>query len=424
MSPILEVLIGMVFVYSLLSILVTQINAVITNILKLRAKHLRDGIKELVKDDEILAKVLTHPLVDMVENKILLPEQQLDAQHVQSVVNSTLKNVTWIAPENFTSVLLNIIRVDSDQELFGALLHVIDEMPLGEHRRRLRLLVNNIINTGQGIDRLRQYVTSLEDESYREGLTNVLNEIDKEIAVLGFEPDSNISLMAGLRKVKNPYLRSALATILASSKSIEEGEKKIEQWFDNGMSRATTAFQNTMQYWSLLVGILIALVLNIDSIHLAQTLWEDEALRETIITTVERTDVAQLEQIADEAQAQATNSSTDADIEDEPEVDSQGTVEEVEEAAVDVGETLQRISELRLPIGWSFENLGDESEDENFVGSPRYFWNFVPWNYDGWWVLWILKIIGLSATMIAIAQGAPFWFGILQRLSGGSSSKE
>ena len=403
MSPILEVLIGMVFIYSLLSILVTQINSVISNMLKLRANHLRDGIKDLVKDEEILAKVLTHPLVDMVENRMLLPEQQLDAQQVQSVVNSTLKNVTWIEPENFTNVLLNIIRVDNDQELFGALLHVIDEMPLGEHRRRLRLLVNNIINTGQGIDRLRQYVASLEDESYREGLTQVLNEIDREIAILGFEPDSNISLMAGLRKVKNPYLRNALATILASSKSLEEGETKIAKWFDGGMNRATTAFQNTMQYWSLFIGILIALVLNVDTIHIAQTLWEDEALRETINTTVQQMDVEQLNQAATEVQAQGAGT----------------TFTELETATTELGETLRRISELRLPIGWSFENLGDSPEDENFVGNPRYIWNFSPTNYEGWLILWVTKIIGLGGTMIAIAQGAPFWFGILRRLSTG-----
>lgn len=428
MTPILEVLIGMVFIYSLLSILVTQLNTVIANTLNLRAKHLRTGISELVKDKGVLAKVLTHPLIDMVENKLALPEEQLNDEQIEAIVTGALKNVSWIAPENFTNVLLNIIRIHSDKELYAALLNIIDGMPAGEQRRRLRVLVTQITNTGQGADQLRDYVNSLEDASYRNALTEILKQIDDEIIELGIDPTSNVSIMAGLRKIKNPYLRNALSTILSTSKTVEEAEQKIGQWFDNGMSRATSAFQNTMQYWSLGIGILLALVLNIDTIDIARTLWEDQGFRQTVNSTIQATDITQLEQISQEAVEQqppdvvAQGAGDDTDVEDEPERDDQGTVEEVEESGVDALETYQRISDLRLPIGWSFERLDDEPEDENFVGSPRYLWNFVPWHYNGWYFLWIMKIIGLGATMVAIAQGAPFWFGILRRLSGGSNA--
>jgi hypothetical protein len=322
-------------------------------------------------------------------------------------------------------VLLNIIRIHSDKELYAALLNVIDGMPAGEPRRRLRVLVNQITNTGQGADQLREYVNGLEEASYRQALGDLLKQIDEEIIEMGIDPSSNVTILAGLRKVKNPYLRNALTTILSTSKTVEEAEKKIGQWFDNGMSRATTAFQNTMQYWSLLIGIMVALILNVDTIEIARTLWEDEGFRQTINSTIQATDITQLEQISQDtpqpSDITAQGAGDDTDIEDEPERDDQGTVEEVEEAGVDAVETYQRISDLRLPIGWSFERLDDEPEDENFVGNPRYLWNFVPWNYNGWYFLWIMKVIGLGATMVAIAQGAPFWFGILRRLSGGSA---
>jgi hypothetical protein len=407
MSPILEVLIGMVFIYSLLSILVTQMNAVISNTLKLRAKHLRTGIAELVKDEEMLAKVLTHPLVDMVESQMILPEQQLNAAQVKAIVDSTLKNVTWIAPENFTNVLLNIIRVSSDQELFGALLNVIDAMPMGEPRRRLRLLVNQITHSGQGVEELRQYIANLEDASYRQGLTELLNQIDNDIADLGLEPDSNIALMAGLRQVKNPYLRNALSTILASSKNIAEAEVKISQWFENGMSRASTAFQRTMQYWSLAIGITIALVLNVDSLFIAQRLWNDPSLRAAVIVAAEQANLADL-------QAQLDTPTPDSGSEPD------NAVANLSQSIAAASATAEEFSNLRLPLGWSFENLsGSDAATDARIGSARYVWNFVPGNYSGWFILWIAKIIGLAATMIAIAQGAPFWFGILQRLSSG-----
>ncbi|MDQ7026909.1 MAG: hypothetical protein Q9P01_09860 [Anaerolineae bacterium] len=416
MSPILEVLIGMVFIYSLLSILVTQINAVIANSLKLRARHLRDGIEQLVKDKEILAKVLSHPLVDMVESNMVLPDQRLDDEQVEAIITNTLKNVTWIAPQNFTNVLLNIIRVDSDQELFGALLNVIDGMPSGEERRRLRLLVNQITTTGEGVDRLRKYIAGFEDEAYRQGLVEVLADIDSEIAELGLEPDSNIALMAGLRKVKNPYLRNALSTILATSKSLEEAEAKIGQWFDNGMSRASTAFQTTMQYWSLGIGLLIAVVLNVDSLFMAQSLWNDPALRDALTIAAEQVNIADLQAQVDTAQTQIDDT-TDGGTDTSQQSDAVATLAESFAAA---SATAQDLSELRLPLGWSFEGLGDADEATDArVGNARYLWNFIPGNYSGWFVLWLAKIIGLGATMIAIAQGAPFWFGILRRLSSG-----
>jgi hypothetical protein len=409
MTPIIEVLIGMVFIYSLLSILVTQLNTVIANTLNLRAKHLRDGISELVKDKTILAKVMTHPLVDMVENKLGLPEEQLNEAQISAIVTGTLKSVTWIAPENFTNVLLNIIRIHSDKELYAALLNTIDGMPAGEQRRRLRVLVNQITNTGQGADQLREYVNKLEDASYRHALNEILKQIDDEIIELGIDPTSNVTIMAGLRKVKNPYLRNALSTILSTSKTVEEAEQKIGQWFDNGMSRATTAFQNTMQYWSLAIGILLALTLNIDTIDIARTLWEDEGFRYTLNSTIQATDITQLQQISQEA--------APTDIVAQSVEDDTG----LEMAGVNALETYRHISDLRLPIGWNFQQL-NPTEDEDFVGNPRYVWNFIPGNYEGWFILWVTKIIGLGATMVAIAQGAPFWFGILRRLSGGSNA--
>ena len=57
-SPILEVIVGMIFIYSLLSVLVTQINTVVATVLRLRARHLLEGITELVQDPILRAKLV------------------------------------------------------------------------------------------------------------------------------------------------------------------------------------------------------------------------------------------------------------------------------------------------------------------------------------------------------------------------------
>ncbi|MDX2162779.1 MAG: hypothetical protein SF162_15780 [bacterium] len=65
-GAIIGVVLGMVLVYSLLSIIVTQVNALLTIILKTRASHLRDGIASLIPDQDMQAQVLRHPLLNVV----------------------------------------------------------------------------------------------------------------------------------------------------------------------------------------------------------------------------------------------------------------------------------------------------------------------------------------------------------------------
>jgi hypothetical protein len=405
MSPIIEVLIGMIFLYSLLSILVTQLNSVVSQILNLRAKHLRGAIQELVQDPEISARIIAHPLIQLAKEKVL-PDQQLDDNQVASILQGNLAHLTWIDPHTFVSVLMDVIRVDSDRELFGALLDIIDKMPPGKERRRLRATIHQVMSSGEGLSELRQLVENLEDLSYRQALTKALNEIDDEISEMGLESSNTISLMAGLRNVNNPYLRSAMQAILSTSKTLDEAEDTLAKWFNEGMSRATEAFKGTMQYWSLFIGFLLALLLNVDSLHIARTLWNDPALRQSVSQAAETVNLETLQNRFDTAEAAQTDSPDEASIDD------------VTAAAEAATQTLNNILELRLPLGWSLQSPPDNAPD-----SSRYLQSFLPAeNPDNWFNMLLGKLAGLGMTMIAIAQGAPFWFGLLQRLSGGSAN--
>lgn len=420
MSPILEVLIGMVFVFSLLSILVTQINKLLSASLRLRAKHLRGAFDEIIHDEALRAKVVAHPLINLMDSHMILPNQRLTEEQVNDILGSAVNAVEWVDPQTFVSVLTTVIEVDSDEELYAALLDVVDKMPDGEERRRLRRQIDQVVDTGQGVDELKTMIADLSEVAHRNALVKMINDITAAITNPHMSSKSNVKLIAGLRKIDNVYFRESMKAILASSETVMQAEAKIAKWFDDAMYRTTAAFKSTMVYLSLAVSCVIAVVLNVDSLHIAQTLWDDPALRETLNQTIEATDIQALREQADAALVDNI-STDDANLEDETEPTE--TIQEVEEAGIAVVETLGQLSDLRLPIGWSFENLGDgDIEDENFIGNSRYLWNYVPWHYENWWQLLFLKLVGIGGTMIAIAQGAPFWFGILARLSGGSST--
>ena len=54
--------------------------------------------------------------------------------------------------------------------------------------------------------------------------------------------------------------------------------------------------------------------------------------------------------------------------------------------------------------------------------NTRNIWLLFPWNNEDWAILLVRKGIGLLFTAIAIAQGAPFWFDLLNRVIRGSAN--
>lgn len=430
-SAIFEVIIGMVFIFSLLSILVTQINSVLASVLRLRARHLREGISKLVLDPMIRAKVVTHPLIRLVKGDMTLPEQQITEEQADKIAMGPLHYVEWINPKTFVNVLISLIRVNSDNELFAALLNIIDGMPANQDRRKLRVLVNQLVNNGEGLQELRTAVAELQEPAYREALTEAIDQIDDEIGRLGLEPNSIISLMAGLRNVKNIYLRTALETVLSTSKTLEEAEAQLALWFDEGMQRSTERFRSTMMAISIFIGICIAVIMNVDSVNIARTLWDDPALRQLVSDTARRADTTVLQQQVEEANAvtneivvEPTPGVPGADAQTAPTpTPTQTPLTTAQRNGQAAYKTLTSLLELRLPLGWRYLDLStlDPNDTTNaaLFTDANNLWNFIPGNNQSWGGMVLAKLIGLFLTVIAIAQGAPFWFNILKRLTGG-----
>lgn len=412
MSAILEVIIGIVFVYVILSILVTEINTIISNTLRLRANNLRDGLDHIIADPVMRAKIYSHPLIRLLEDQMVLPGQRLTPEQAEEIASSKVAAVDWIDSKTFVDVLLSTIRVDADQELFGAMLNVVDGMPNGPERRGLRLIINRLVASGEGIDDLREAIARVDQASIRNALTETIGAIDEEISQMGLEPNSIVSVMAGLRKVNNPYFRSALETILATAKTLDEAKGNIEKWFNDSMSRASSTFAVRMKTVSLVVAFFICVSVNIDSLHLARTLWEDPILRESVNSAAQSAvESGQLQQAITDAE----NANTEAG---NAEVGSSDVIEDTKVAVEAAQQTAQSLNELRLPVGWTWEDLNVRglAADDALRNQPNNIWNYFPGNNSGWLGLLIAKIIGIAATMIAVSQGAPFWFNILNQI--------
>ena len=397
------------FVFILLSIVVTEVNNLIARATKLRAKNLRNNINQIIEDPVIQAKVYTHPLIQLVKADPIAPGQRISQQEAAKVASGAVGSIDWIDPKTFVDVVLNTIKAESDQQLFGSLLNVIDGMPTGPERRGLRAMVNRVVTTGQGMDELRKALPYVQDRRYRSALSDIINQIDEEVSLLGVEPSTNVALMAGIKQIENPNLRNSLATVMYSADSMDTARANLETWFSNSMSRASDAYKARMKGLSVVVALVFALALNIDTLNIAQTLWEDPARRDQLSSELSYTvQSGELQTQVDETQA------NDDDGFRANQAEPANELEDAVGTGVAIANQLQDIEDLSLPIGWTVQNVGGNPE---LLSDPNNLWNYFPDNNpDGWLGLLATKFLGIAATVIAAAQGAPFWFGIVNRV--------
>jgi hypothetical protein len=103
------------------------------------------------------------------------------------------------------------------------------------------------------------------------------------------------------------------------------------------------------------------------------------------------------------------------------------TLDELQTELDDIGTTVQKILDLQLPIGWEYvEVTPDLIALNQQLGLPdprtnsRNLYNFLRGDLG----LLLQKVLGILATTIAAAQGAPFWFDLLNRVTGGRNRSD
>ena len=408
LAAIIQVVAGVIFVFILLSIVVTEVNNLIARATKLRAKNLRNNINQIIEDPVIQAKVYTHPLIQLVKADPIAPSRRIAPEEAAKIAGGAVTSVDWIDPKTFVDVVLNTIKAESDQQLFGSLLNVIDGMPAGPERRGLRAMVNRVVTTGQGMNDLRKSLPFVQDRRYRSALSDIINQIDEEVSQLGVEPSANVGLMAGIRQIENQSLRNSLATVMYSADNMDAARQNLETWFSNSMSRASDNYRARMKGLSVVVALVFALALNVDTLNIARTLWEDPAQRAQLSSELNYSVQS------GELQTQVDTALPASDDEFRANQAEANELEDAVGTGVAIANQLQDLEDLSLPIGWTLQNASEEPE---LLSDPNNLWNYFPDNNpNGWLGLLAAKFLGIAATVIAAAQGAPFWFGIVNRV--------
>lgn len=322
-TPIIDVAIGLIFVYLLLGLIATGVQELITSLYSVRGRLLRQAIADLIgggsQSDSLFTSVFHHPFI---------------------ASTAATKLPSYLPSRTFALAVVDTLSSGGQAPVFSQIERSLASLPAGPARDSLAILVKN-----------------------------AAGDLDA--------------------------LKLSIAT-----------------WFDDAMDRVSGVYKRWSQYFAIGLGLFLAISLNVDSINLANRLWHDQALRNSVLTQAVAYDNAH-QQLTTQQQL--------------PKSDE----EKLKAARESLQTNFNALDSLMLPIGW--QDVGKcpkpkagtklDHDDPcikaaNQTPGTFRFWIWTVhvyfWHLGGSGLL--LVAMGWVITGIATAMGAPFWFDMMRNL--------
>ncbi|QAT85037.1 hypothetical protein EJ065_3476 [Corallococcus coralloides] len=216
------------------------------------------------------------------------------------------------------------------------------------------------------------------------------------VDVLGMSTPASLD-PKGLDKVEGSLQKALRPLLKASGGEPARFKQYIEDWFDASMERVSGWYKRRTQWIIFGLGFVIAAGFNADTLRLANLLARDGAWRASVVSIAE-------EHVKASVAGSAANQAETGQA--APSSEGQGAGK-----APSLREALQKATDLGLPFGWG---AGPEVTG---LSSPQLLSLPTQATLPGWLTAWVLKLLGLMVTALAVSLGAPFWFDLLNRLS-------
>lgn len=310
----LSVAIGLILVYLLLSLICSALREGLEGWLKTRSIHLERGIRELFNEvgkegkETLVHAIYTHPLVQGLYRGSY--DAAIEKMKEQRLVRGT-QLPSYIPSSNFAVALMDIVARGK--------------------------------------------------------------KIDPQSATASAPWISLDGLRASMGSLGNSEVQRALLTAIdMANGDLARAQANIEAWFNSAMDRVSGWYKRRTQLVLFILGALLAVALNANTLTLVDVLSRDKALRDAV---AERAAV----------------------VAKDPSVPS-----------ADLNKRIEELNGLNLPLGWEHGILGPRTAPQKKDGDTAWAASWT-WNYV------LQPLLGWLLTAIAISFGAPFWFDLLNK---------
>jgi hypothetical protein len=222
-SEILDVAIGVVFVFVLVSLMCSAVREGLEGWLKTRATHLEEGIRHLLHDHDaqgVARHVFEHPLIfGLFAGKYDPPTKR-----------------TW----------------------WPTALTRGRNLPSYIPRRNFALALMDIAARGPATD-----------------------DVSSEPGTATLSPDA---VRANIRNLGNPAVQRVLLLAIDTAEGdFDKAVSNVEAWYDSSMDRVSGWYKRSTQWILFAIGLFIAVALNVDTVAIADYLYHEKAAREALV---------------------------------------------------------------------------------------------------------------------------------------------
>lgn len=222
MTTIVDVAIGVSFLYLLLSLLVTTGQELLASVMRTRAKTLYASIADMLGGPGLAKELYEHPLLRNLSDRV----PRLNHLGMPGWVGRGLPS--YIPAKTFALALIDVLR-------------------------------------------------SKETASQALGISNVLSRADEVAAQL---PDAH-----PLKRTLNLLLGDLKTLSDATDERATAASERLENWFNERMARTSGWYKRNARAWSLGLAFGVAVTANADSIYYVQRLWDDGQLRSAVVAS-------------------------------------------------------------------------------------------------------------------------------------------
>jgi hypothetical protein len=372
-NNILMILISLVFIYAVLSILVSILVEWLNYLTKERGKHLHDSIHNLILDEKngiMGEKFYNHVMIN----------------GLQSLRN---RLPAYISSGMFSEALVDIIAQQAEKE---------------------GVTPNN--QPTEGVDENNKPVKQM---------------------MVRFEN--------GVNAMESSDFKSLLQSFIdKSGKDYTQLKTHLENWYNDYMERVSGGYKLKQRRKLIFIGFIVAIALNVDSLHLLKVLSLDDNLKNNLVKTAEmaadnyrvnngdRDSLLHVlnQQVKIDTNVRAKNKTVmliSSELKKMNKESTKATCENNKKIS-QIDSTLNIIAVLNIPIGWNLNEAPAswfrEKSTKMTVGNTASETSFLRYlhhrNNSTDWLNIVRYIVGIAISAFSLSFGAPFWFEMLIKL--------
>jgi hypothetical protein len=312
-SPVLDIAIGLSFVFFLLSVIASALAEFCAGVLNLRGKTLKEGLLGMIGDEQTVEDLLEHGLVRTELDKTPRKEAPPWRLWVESFLPKKLRKYerlsSYLAPEAFALALTSIYEdlkkpVPADEGAVGDQSAAKDETTAGaEAQTEAEAAVARAAAAAKRVDQLAK--------------------IKKQIA------------------------------LLPGSETTKTWQASLERWFDTSMERVSGWYKRKSQIATLVFAVIVAVGCNASALRIVERLDKEPAVRSAVVSAAE---AETKKPCCGQESPEEKEKREEEEKSREAAGKTTGPAGEIEAAGSHLSEATKGLSDLKLPLFWGKGN--------------------------------------------------------------------